>query len=156
MWPHWCSNSLSAVKENILLSVQHLVVSLYQYSNWYQWYFFFYTSGTNLSFWKQTSNQMVVMYKSADICDTNIILTSSHFVLDIREVVFLFNEFGVSFQPSFVNYCVFTIYHRLMCTGKKTKIILSETKLYKGNSIWGILEIFFMTSCSIVFLVINY
>lgn len=156
MWPHWCSNSLSAVKENILLSVQHLVVSLYQYSNWYQWYFFFYTSGTNLSFWKQTSNQMVVMYKSADICDTNIILTSSHSVLDIREVVFLFNEFGVSFQPSFVNYCVFTIYHRLMCTGKKTKIILSETKLYKGNSIWGILEIFFMTSCSIVFLVINY
>lgn len=155
MWPHWCSNSLSAVKENILLSVQHLVVSLYQYSNWYQWYFFFYTSGTNLLFWKQTSNQMVVVYKSADICDTNIILTSSHSVLDIREVVFLFNEFGVSFQPSFVNYCVFTIYHRLMCTGKKT-IILSETKLYKGNSIWGILEIFFMTSCSIVFLVINY
>lgn len=97
--------------------------------------FFFYTSGTNLLFWKQTSNQMVVVYKSADICDTNIILTSSHSVLDIREVVFLFDEFGVSFQPSFVNYCVFTIYHRLMCTGKKTKIILSETKLYKGNSI---------------------
>lgn len=64
---------------------------------------------------------MVVVYKSADICDTNIILTSSHSVLDIREVVFLFNEFGVSFQPSFVNYCVFTIYHRLMCTGKKNE-----------------------------------
>lgn len=130
MWPHWCSNSLSAVKENILLSVQHLVVSLYQYSNWYQWYFFFYTSGTNLSFWKQTSNQMVVMYKSADICDTNIILTSSHFVLDIREVVFLFNEFGVSFQPSFVNYCVFTIYHRLMCTGKNQRNKTVQRKFY--------------------------
>lgn len=64
---------------------------------------------------------MVVVYKSADICDTNIILTSSHSVLDIREVVFLFNEFGVSFQPSFVNYCVFTIYHRLMCAGKNQR-----------------------------------
>lgn len=78
---------------------------------------------------------MVVVYKSADICDTNITFTSSHSVLDIREVVFLLNEFDVSFQSSFVNYCVFTIYQRVICIGKKTKIILSEETLYKGNSL---------------------
>lgn len=40
---------------------------------------------------------MVVMYKSVDICDINIILIFLYFVFDIREVVFLFNEFGVFF-----------------------------------------------------------